>query len=301
MIRKVDHIGIAVDSLEKRLPFWADALGLQVSAIETVDTEGVKVAFLPVGDARIELLEATEPASAVAKHVDKRGPGIHHLTLEVADLDGALDALRAAGVEIIGDAARDGAGGHRVAFVHPKSSGGVLLELSERYSTDEESEDVTPGSAILLYLREPQEKMWGLLRRLDATGVTIEGLDLGSFDDWLAQLDQPGDEVLTGPSVVFVPMARVEKILLDRGADAPPLGRVRDHAVSSRSFRAVERLVRALHQPLRLLRAVIGVGRQADAHRAAEGHPVRFDFEPGDGVANALGDRARTAQPGLGE
>ncbi len=220
MIRKVDHIGIAVDNLEKRLPFWAEALGLRVSAIETVDTERVKVAFLPVGDARIELLEATEPASTIAKHVDRRGPGIHHLTFEVADLDAALEALRGAGVEIIGDGARDGAGGHRVAFVHPKSSGGVLLELSERPSAAAAEEDVAPGAAILLYLREPQEKMWGLLRRLDATGVAIEGLDLGSFDDWLAQLDQSGDEVLTGPSVVFVPMARVEKILLDRPSGA---------------------------------------------------------------------------------
>ncbi|NIM00029.1 MAG: methylmalonyl-CoA epimerase [Acidobacteria bacterium] len=220
MIRKVDHIGIAVDNLEKRLPFWAEALGLQVGAIETVESERVKVAFLSVGDARIELLEATDPESTIARHVGKRGPGIHHLTLEVADLDGALAALRGAGVEIIGDGARDGAGGHRVAFVHPKSSGGVLLELSEGPADTADEEQVAPGSAILLYLREPQEKMWGVLRRLDATGVAIEGLDLGSFDDWLAQLDPSGDDVMTGPSVVFVPMARVEKILLDRPSGA---------------------------------------------------------------------------------
>ena len=77
MIRKVDHIGIAVDNLEKRLPFWAEALGLSVSRIETVESEHVKVAFLPVGDACIELLEATSEESAIAKHLDRRGPGIH--------------------------------------------------------------------------------------------------------------------------------------------------------------------------------------------------------------------------------
>ncbi len=220
MIRKVDHIGIAVDNLEKRLPFWAEALGLRVAAIETVESEQVKVAFLPVGDARIELLEATTGESTIAKHVDKRGCGIHHLTLEVTDLELTLEALRAAGVEIIGDGARDGAGGHRVAFVHPKSSGGVLLELSERPAGTPKEEEIVPGAAILLYLREPQEKTWGVLRRLDPTGITIEGLDLGSFDDWLAQLDRDAEDAMTGPSVVFVPMARVERILLDRPSGA---------------------------------------------------------------------------------
>ena len=222
MIRKIDHIGIAVDSLEKRLPFWAEALGLSVSAIETVESEQVKVAFLPLGGACIELLEATTKESQIAKHIERRGPGIHHLTFEVAELDSVLDRLREAGVEIIGDAAREGAAGRRVAFVHPRSGGGVLLELTQAPAREPSAVELVPGAAILLYLREPQEKMWGVLKCLDATGVTIEGLDLGSFDDWLAQLDHVGEEVLSGPSLVFLPIGRVEKILLDRPSGALP-------------------------------------------------------------------------------
>ncbi len=222
MIRKVDHIGIAVDSLEKRLPFWAGALGLNVSAIETVETEQVKVAFLSVGGTRIELLEAISADSPVAKHVDRRGPGIHHLTFEVADLDAALEKLREAEVQIIGDGARDGAGGHRVVFVHPKSSGGVLVELTEARGGTTAGDEMAPGAPILVYMREPQEKIWGVLRRLDATGVTVEGIDLGSFDDWLAQIEHDGEDAIAGPSVVFVPIGRVEKILLDRPSGAIP-------------------------------------------------------------------------------
>ena len=223
MIRRVDHVGIAVDSLEKRLPFWAEALGLTVSGIETVDTEQVKVAFLPVGDARIELLEATSPDSPIARHLDRRGPGVHHLTFEVADLDRAIDALRKADVQILGDGAREGAGGHRVAFLHPKSAGGVLIELCESSAEKVAGpDDVRPGAPVLLYMREPQEKMWGILRRLDPTGVTIEGIDLGSFDDWLAQIDRTDEDAITVPSVVFVPISRVERVLLDRASGALP-------------------------------------------------------------------------------
>ncbi len=222
MIRKVDHIGIAVDSLEKRLPFWTEALGLSVSTIETVETEQVKVAFLSVGETRIELLEATAADSPVAKHVDRSGPGIHHLTFEVADLDAVLGKLHEAGVQIVGAGARDGAAGHRVAFVHPKASGGVLVELTAMRNGHGASDELAPGAAILLYLREPQEKMWGVLRRLDATGVTVEGIDLGSFDDWLAQIEHDGEDAIAGPSVLFVPIGRVEKILLDRPSGAIP-------------------------------------------------------------------------------
>lgn len=222
MIRKVDHIGIAVDSLEKRLPFWAEALGLSVSSIETVETEHVKVAFLPVGGVHIELLEATSSDSPVAKHIDRRGPGLHHLTFEVADLDAALEKLGAAGVRIIDEGARDGAGGRRVAFVHPEASGGVLLELTEARSAAAVSDEIVPGVPILVYMRDPPEKMWGVLRRLDATGVTVEGIDLGSFDDWLAQIEHDGEDAITGPSVVFIPIGRVEKVLLDRPSGVLP-------------------------------------------------------------------------------
>lgn len=222
MIRKVDHIGIAVDNLEERLPFWAEALGLEVSAIETVESEQVKVAFLPIGPTRIELLEATSKESPIARHLERRGPGVHHVTFQVADMGAALDRLRAAGVKIVGDDARSGAGGHRVAFLHPKSSGGVLVELCDGAAPETPADPMAPGAAILLYLRDPQEKMWGVLRRLDATGVTLEGLDLGSFDNWLAQLENDDEDAMAGPSVVFVPMGRVEKILLDLPSGALP-------------------------------------------------------------------------------
>jgi methylmalonyl-CoA epimerase len=223
MIRRLDHIGIAVDNLEEQLPFWAEALGLTVSAIETVESEQVKVAFLPVGESRIELLEATTPESPIARHLERRGPGVHHLTFEVGDLDRALEALRGAGVQILGDGARVGAGGHRVAFLHPKSAGGVLVELCEGRPADAaDAEDVAPGAPVLLYMREPQEKMWGILRRLDPTGVTIEGIDLGSFDDWLAQIDGDAEDAFTVPSIVFVPISRVERVLLDRPSGPLP-------------------------------------------------------------------------------
>jgi methylmalonyl-CoA/ethylmalonyl-CoA epimerase len=223
MIKKIDHIGIAVDTLEGGLPFWADALGLEVSGIETVEAEQVKVAFLTAGENRIELLEPTAPASAVARHLDKRGAGVHHLTLEVDDLPGTLERLRSRGVEIVGQAPRVGAGGRMVAFVHPKSTGGVLVELVAGREGPPKSSQLEPGSSVLLYLREPQEKLWGVLRRLDPTGVVLEGIDLGSFDDWVAQVERE-EQSIVGPSVLFVPMVRLEKILLDRSSgDLPSL------------------------------------------------------------------------------
>jgi methylmalonyl-CoA epimerase len=221
MIRRLDHIGIAVDGLEKRLPFWAEALGLKVSAIETVNSERVKVAFLPTAGTRIELLEATSEDSPIAKHLERRGPGVHHLTFAVDDLDAALAKLGRLGLEVIGGGARRGAGGHRVAFLHPRGTGGVLVELCDAPADVEAEADVVPGSPILLYLRDPPEKMWGLLRRLDVTGVTIEGIDLNSFEDWLAQLDSE-EESIAGPSTVFLPIGRVEKILLDQPSGSLP-------------------------------------------------------------------------------
>jgi methylmalonyl-CoA/ethylmalonyl-CoA epimerase len=208
------------------LPFWADALGLDVGGIETVDSEQVKVAFLPVGDGRIELLEPTDDSSAIGRHLSKRGEGIHHLTLEVDDLPGLLERLRAHGVQLVGDAPRVGAEGRQVAFLHPRGTGGVLVELVELVAARLRRRAAPPmaeGSAILLYLREPQEKLWGVLRRLDSTGVIIEGIDLASFDDWVAQIERE-EESVVGPSIVFVPMLRTEKILLDRSSgDLPSL------------------------------------------------------------------------------
>jgi methylmalonyl-CoA/ethylmalonyl-CoA epimerase len=235
MIRKIDHVAVAVPSLERALSFWSDALGLEVGGIETVESEQVKVAFLDVGGSRIELLEATAEASPVARFVNKRGGGLHHLTLAVSDLPRLLTELEERGVKILGDGIRTGAGGRRVAFLHPSAAGGVLLELIERRDPPEVTE-IAPGAAVLLYLRDPQEKLWGLLRRLDGHGVVLEGLDLGSFDTWLGQVER-GEADVIGPSVLFVPMMRLEKILLDRSSGGLPSLADRFEERTGRSFR----------------------------------------------------------------
>ena len=221
MIVKVDHIGVAVKALERSLPLWAEALGLELAGVETVEGEQVKVAFLEAGETRIELLEPTGSGSAVAKHLAKRGEGIHHLTFAVRDLHAAIERLRARGVEVVGDGPRVGASGRGVAFLHPRSTGGVLIELVEGRGERGAHQDLVPGAAVLLYLHDPQEKLWGVLRRLDATGVVVEGIDLGSFEDWMAQIERD-EESVVGPSVIFVPMVRLEKILLDRSSGHLP-------------------------------------------------------------------------------
>jgi len=225
MICKIDHIGVAVTSLESALAFWADSLGLQVEGMETVESEQVKSAFLTVGESRIELLEPHGEGGAVARFLDKRGGGVHHVTFSVTDLDAALAHLRQREVRLVGEAPRVGAGGHRVAFLHPASCGGVLVELLERPALPckPAAAPLAPGAAVLLYLRDPQEKQWGVLRSLDANGVVIEGVDLASFEDWIAQIERDEASVV-GPSVVFVPTTRIEKILLDRSSgDLPSL------------------------------------------------------------------------------
>jgi methylmalonyl-CoA/ethylmalonyl-CoA epimerase len=128
----LDHIGVAVRGLAEALAFYRDALGLEVSEPTDVPTERVRAVFVPVGDASIELLEATSPDSAVARSIARRGEGLHHITLAVDDLGAALTRLKARGVRLVDETPRPGAHGTRVAFVHPSSTGGVLLELKER-------------------------------------------------------------------------------------------------------------------------------------------------------------------------
>lgn len=230
MIVKIDHVGIAVKQLSRRLQFW-EALGLRSGALEEVESEQVRVSFLPVGESRIELLEATGADSAVGRHLEKRGEGIHHIALQVTGLDGILDRLASSGFQVLGDGARTGAGGSRVAFLHPRSCGGVLVELVEQTADESRSGTLEPGRTVLAYLREPHEKIWGVLRSLDASGVVIEGIDLGSFDDWVSQIER-GEQSVVGPSVVFLPMSRIERLLLDRtSGDLPSL--------SDRFFRRV--------------------------------------------------------------
>jgi len=128
---KLDHIGIAVRSLDEALRFYRNALGLQVDKIEDVDAEKVRVAILPLGDTRVELLEATAPDSTVARFIERRGEGIHHIAVAVADLDAHLQRLEASGVRVLPGKGRYGASGHRYAFLYPASCGGVLVELVE--------------------------------------------------------------------------------------------------------------------------------------------------------------------------
>ena len=134
-MKKIDHIGIAVPELDAAIEQY-QTLGFDFDHIEEVPEQKVKTAFFELGDAHVELLEATEPDSAIAKFLGKRGPGIHHICVEVDDIEAALAGYRAAGVRLVNEEPVIGAGGHRVAFVHPKATHGVLLALLERRSTD---------------------------------------------------------------------------------------------------------------------------------------------------------------------
>lgn len=130
-MNNIDHIGIAVNSLAEAIPTYSALLGMNVSSEEEVPSEGVRVAFFGEGEGRIELLEATGPDSPVARFLERRGPGVHHLCLAVADLEAALEEAEDAGIDVLEPRIREGAGGHRVAFLHPKTTSGVLIELSE--------------------------------------------------------------------------------------------------------------------------------------------------------------------------
>lgn len=131
MLHKINHIGIAVQSLEVSIPFYRDSLTMPFKGIEEVAEQKVKVAMLQVGDSKIELLEPTSPDSPIARFLEKNGPGIHHVAYEVADIEAAIAQLKASGARMIDEQPRNGAHGTRIAFVHPKSSGGVLTELCQ--------------------------------------------------------------------------------------------------------------------------------------------------------------------------
>lgn len=126
---KIDHVGIAVESLEKALPFYKKALGLEPVHREEVAAQKVRVAFLQAGETCIELLEPTGDDGAIAKFLKTRGPGLHHVAFSVADIAADMERLRAAGLPPLETAARPGARGHKVCFLHPKYADGVLVEL----------------------------------------------------------------------------------------------------------------------------------------------------------------------------
>ena len=126
---KINHLGIATKGIDEALKFWEDALGLENVHTEIVEDQKVRVAMLPIGESRIELLEPTAEDSPIAKFLEKRGGGIHHIAVEVEDIEAALAKLKREGMRLIDETARIGAEGCLVAFVHPASANGVLLEL----------------------------------------------------------------------------------------------------------------------------------------------------------------------------
>lgn len=132
MIKKVDHIGIAVANLKEALKLYEETLGIKCTGVEEVAEQKVRTAFLPVGDTEIELLESTDPAGTIARFIEKRGEGIHHIALRVDNIEAALEKMKAAGIRLLDEVPRPGAGGARIAFLHPKDTGGVLIELTER-------------------------------------------------------------------------------------------------------------------------------------------------------------------------
>lgn len=131
MIKKIDHIGIVVHSIEEALQVYEGALGLGLTNVEEVPEQAVRIAFLPVGGSKLELVEALTAQGGVAKFLEKRGEGIHHICFEVDDIEAALQDLAAQGIRLIDEQPRQGAHG-RIAFLHPKSAHGVLIELIEK-------------------------------------------------------------------------------------------------------------------------------------------------------------------------
>ena len=132
MVNKIDHIGVAVKNLEAAVSFYENILGLKASGTEVVEEQKVKVAFLPVGDSEVELLESTEEDGPVAKYIAKNGEGVQHIAYRVDDVEAAIAEMKEKGIRMIDEKPRYGAGGAKIAFCHPKSTFGVLIELTER-------------------------------------------------------------------------------------------------------------------------------------------------------------------------
>jgi methylmalonyl-CoA/ethylmalonyl-CoA epimerase len=131
-ILKIDHLGIAVNKIEDGKKFWTDVLGLEFEGSETVAEQKVTTAFFPVGESEVELLESTAPDGPIAKYIEKRGEGLQHIAFRVENIEAALEELKEKGIRLIDEKPRKGAGGAKIAFLHPKSTSGVLVELCER-------------------------------------------------------------------------------------------------------------------------------------------------------------------------
>ncbi len=135
-IKRIHHLALLVDDLEATLKFWQDILGISPSHVSQVPSEAARIAFLPLGDSEIELVEPTTADSGLSRYLEKRGPGMHHLCLEVDDLQGLLQQLLAKGVQLINEQPKVGEDGRLYAFIHPRSTNGVLIELYQLRSTD---------------------------------------------------------------------------------------------------------------------------------------------------------------------
>ncbi len=131
-ILKIDHLGIAVNSIDDGKNFWSEILGLKFEGAQTVEAQKVTTAFFPVGESEVELLESTSPDGPVAKFIDKKGTGFQHVAFRVANIEEALEELKEKGIQLIDQTPRIGAGGAKIAFLHPKATGGVLVELCQR-------------------------------------------------------------------------------------------------------------------------------------------------------------------------
>lgn len=131
-IIKIDHVGVAVSSINTSRTFWTDIMGLDIEGTETVEEQKVTTAFLPVGESEVELLESTSPDGPIARYIDKKGQGIQHIAFQVDNIEAALMELQEKGILLIDEKPRVGAGGAKIAFLHPKATGGVLVELCER-------------------------------------------------------------------------------------------------------------------------------------------------------------------------
>lgn len=131
-ILKIDHLGIAVNSIDEGKNFWSDVLGLTFESSETVESQKVTTAFFPVGESEVELLESTSKDGPIAKYIEKRGQGFQHVAFRVANIEESLKELKEKGIQLIDQEPRAGAGGAKIAFLHPKATGGVLVELCER-------------------------------------------------------------------------------------------------------------------------------------------------------------------------
>ncbi|NLX62128.1 MAG: methylmalonyl-CoA epimerase [Tissierellia bacterium] len=132
MVTKIDHIGIAVANLDEALRFYEEVLGIKCTGTEVVEEQKVKTAFLPIGDTKVELLESTDKDGPIARFIEKRGQGIQHIAYRVENIEEALEEVKKKGIRLIDEKPRKGAGGAKIAFLHPKSTFGVLIELCER-------------------------------------------------------------------------------------------------------------------------------------------------------------------------